>query len=57
MTVPAESMAPGALRKRDRSMVVLPAPLRPIRAIFSPRATLAVNFWITESRHRISTDP
>ena len=40
-------MNPGALRISDFSSVVLPAPLRPISAIFSPRVTLAVKGWIT----------
>jgi hypothetical protein len=27
--------------------VVLPAPLRPVRAIFSPRVMLALKIWMT----------
>ncbi len=38
----AASTKPGAFRTSDRSIVVFPAPLRPISAIFSPRLTLAV---------------
>ena len=34
-------MKPGASRTKDLSSVVLPVPLRPISAIFSPRDTLA----------------
>ena len=40
-------MKPVALRTSDFSSVVLPAPLRPISAIFSPRETLAVKPSIT----------
>ena len=36
-------MKPVALRISDFSSVVLPVPLRPISAIFSPRVTLAEN--------------
>ncbi len=36
-----------APRTRDFNSVVLPAPLRPISAIFSPRERLAVKPFIT----------
>src|SRR5881396_2564716 len=49
-------MKPGALRTSDLSKVVLPAPLRPISAIFSPRTTLAENRGITfKSSYDFST--
>ena len=38
---------PVARRISERSSVVLPAPLRPMSAIFSPRDTLAVKLRIT----------
>src|SRR2546429_6367286 len=42
-TLSLHDALPISFRTSDFSMVVLPAPLRPISAIFSPRTTLAEN--------------
>jgi len=43
-----------ALRTNDFSRVVLPVPLRPMRAIFSPRVTLAEKRESLSGHHKIS---